>query len=128
MALMTSRTSGMGWLEWRRRTERCLMSKIHEMVQDSPNETKGSHLAFRTFHRLTIIADLLQPIAETCDGAGLEFLSHFQLVLNHVSTHLEFCFIQACVDRNSGLLDMLHDHADSFSDFQLGITDDRISL
>ena len=111
---MTSWTSDMSWLVWRRRTERCIMSKIREMVQEQPSDTRSCHYAFRTFHRLALITDLVQPIAETCDGAGLEFLAQFQMVLNEVATQLEVCIVQSCVNPHSpgGLLASLNDQAD----------------
>lgn len=90
------------------------MSKICEMVQEQPSDTRSCHYAFRTFHRLALITDLVQPIAETCDGAGLEFLAQFQMVLNEVATRLEVCIVQSCVNPHSpgGLLASLNDQAD----------------
>lgn len=123
---MTSRTSNMSWLEWRRRTERCIMAAIREMVREQWTEMKACHYALRTFHRLASICDLLQPIAETCDRAGQSFLSQFQLVLNEVVTQLEHCILQACVGRGGpgGLEAMLNEELVSLSDFDRGIYDD----
>lgn len=90
----------MEWGEWRHRASHAIMKSLVNALGQAPDDSWATHLAMRSFHRLSSVGDLLEPLA---DGNGaladLPFVGQFRRVINMVADHLEFALAKASSDR-----------------------------